>query len=35
MWVASFGKNAKIIEPELIKIKYIEYLNSIIDINKD
>jgi hypothetical protein len=35
MWVASFGKNAKIIEPELIKIKYIEYLNSIIDTNKD
>jgi len=35
MWIASFGKNAKIIEPELIKIKYIEYLNSIIDINKD
>jgi len=35
MWVASFGKNAKIIEPELVKIKYIEYLNSIIDYNKD
>ncbi|MGC8815037.1 MAG: WYL domain-containing protein [bacterium] len=33
MWLSSFGKSAKIIEPELVKTKYIEYLNSIIDIN--
>lgn len=35
MWLSSFGKNAKITEPELVKAKYIEYLNSIIDFNKD
>ncbi len=35
MWLSSFGRNAKIIEPELVRIKYIEYLNSIIDFNKD